>query len=79
MCSCLGEELMEVPPAWDQRSQGEDNTALEAELCVWNVRGTGAMPAQIPNSPGQTSCQRIRSVTEVMCILSVIKRLCNSG
>lgn len=63
----------------NQRGEGEDNTALETELCVRNVRGTGATLAQIPNSAGQTSHQRIRSVIEVMCILSVIKRLCSSG
>lgn len=38
-------------PAWDQEAQGEDNTALEAELLgMWDV---GVVPAQIPTPAGQ--------------------------
>lgn len=64
-------------PAWDQEAQGEDNTALEAELLgMWDI---GVVPAQIPTPAGQMSCQQIRSVTGVTYILIVMKRLCNSG
>lgn len=60
MTLVLGEELIEVPPAWDQRGQDEGNSALETKLSVWNVRGTGTTLAQIHNSAGQTSHLRIR-------------------
>lgn len=71
--ACAG-IVMVVPPAPASNLRDcEDNVRPEARICVWNVRGTGAMLAQIPNSAGHMSCQRIRSVTEVMCILSVIK------